>query len=81
MLAGKLLQLLNPGDWHGQREVVEQIVKRMGATLPAHLAERPVASLVPAVRELLDMYMNVEGFFQANSTLTETPNGFLPLYE
>jgi len=68
-------------DRHGQREVVEQIMKRMGDLLPAHLAERPVASLVPAVRELLDMYMNVEGFFQANSTLTETPNGFLPLYE
>ena len=81
VLAGRLLQLLSPGDWHGQLEVAQQIMKRMEALLPTHLAERPVASLIPAIRELLDMYMSAEGFFQANSTSTETPNGFLPLYE
>ena len=79
-LTGRLLQLLNPADWVGNRDLVKGLVNRMGALLPDHLTGQPIESLVPACRELLELYLNSEGFIGTGTAATETPISFLPLY-
>ena len=78
-LTGTLIQLVNPADWAGNRDLVKQLMNRMGALLPDHLTERPTDSLVPCCRELLELYLNAEGFIGTGTATTETPISFLPL--
>jgi len=76
-----LVRLISPTDWATQRRVVEQLMFSLGPSLPSHLAERPVESLVSAYRELLAVFLQSEGFLMASQRMTETPRTFRPLGE
>lgn len=69
---GILVRLVNPLDWHTQKELVEEMLFLLGPDLPPLLAERPVDSLVPAYLELLDLLLQTEGFLDALRFQAET---------
>ena len=71
-----LVRLISPTDWATQRRVVEQLVSCLGPCLPSHLAERPVASLVSAYRELIELYLRAEGYICAHWPVTQTLRAF-----
>ena len=49
-------------DWWAQRQLVGQILARLRPSLPPHLAERPVDSLVSVWRDLILLVLEIEGF-------------------
>lgn len=75
-----LVCLVNPADWAAQRMLVQELVSCLGPSLPAHLADRPLDSLVSAYGELLRLFLQTQGFLGASRHPTETPFSFPPLY-
>lgn len=55
--AALLVRLVNPADWSTQRMLVEELVSCLGPSLPAHLADRPLDSLVSAYGEFLRLFL------------------------
>ena len=49
-------------DWWAQRQLVRQILARLSPSLPSHLAERPVDSLVSVWRDLMLLVLEIESF-------------------
>ena len=75
-----LVCLVNPADWATQRMLVEELVSCLGPSLPAHLADRPLDSLVSAYGQLLRLFLQTQGFLASSRHPTETPFSFPPLY-
>ena len=79
--AAVLVRLVDPANWATQRMLVEELVSCLGPSLPAHLADRPLDSLVSAYGELVRLFLQAQGFLGASHYPTETPFSFPPLSE
>jgi len=64
--AAVLVRLVNPADWSTQRMLVEELVSCLGPSLPAHLADRSLDSLVSAYGELVRLFLQAQGFLRAS---------------
>jgi len=60
-------------DWWAQRRLVVDILARLSPSLPPHLAERAVGSLVTVWVELVMLLLEIEGFLGSGAMKLKRP--------